>query len=436
MTAAKDTVLNRTSSSQNRLSAGTSASNAYKMHPRTHSHSLSVGSLNPTHRVTRRKSTSASAANQAAAIAAIGRDASGNIFESGSYSGKRGGKSGFGSKSPLPASLPSGSGFGQGAYDAKYGSAIADGPALEALPEMETFNTKGRSRRASDGSQLRKGDSKRDKGGELKCETCGKGYKHSSCLTKHLWEHTPEWQLTSKLLISKHQQVQLLEAASVLVAMNVDGSAIDSDASSPAASGSSDPQDSEMSSAETTPPPQAVDEAHYATPRSPLESKRISSNSSAFSQSYQSSVFSESMPNHRPYMSHYRQWSNDGRPTTSGTSVNGGDESREHADLAAAVGLLSCSFGTPKTVPVMLQGDIPPVPPVPTEFQGPRANYRPGAFSGVPEIISANGTCHVHGSKEVDMEEESEEDDSDHEHRSSRARSDEDDEGMFGSMEE
>ena len=30
------------------------------------------------------------------------------------------------------------------------------------------------------------------------------------------WEHTPEWQYTSKLLISKHQQVQLLEAASVL----------------------------------------------------------------------------------------------------------------------------------------------------------------------------------------------------------------------------
>ncbi|KAE9985050.1 hypothetical protein BLS_000077 [Venturia inaequalis] len=405
------------------------------MQSRTHSHSLSVGSLNPTHRVTRRKSTSASAANQAAAIAAIGRDASGNIFESGSYSSRRGGKSGFGSKSPLPASLPSGSGFGQGAYDAKYGSAIADSPALEALPEMETFSTKARSRRASDGSQLRKGDGKRDKGGELKCETCGKGYKHSSCLTKHLWEHTPEWQLTSKLLISKHQQVQLLEAASVLVAMNVDGSAIDSDASSPAASGSSDPQDSEMSSAETTPPPQ-VDEAHYATARSPLESKRISSNSSAFSQSYQSSVFSESMPNSRPYLSHYRQWSNDGRPTTSGTSVNGGDESQEHADLAAAVGLLSCSFGTPKTRPAMLNGDIPPVPPLPTQFLGHKANYLSGAYSGVPEITIADGTSLVHASKEVHMEEESEEDDYDHDRRSTRARSDEDDEGMFGSMEE
>lgn len=55
---------------------------------------------------------------------------------------------------------------------------------------------------------------------ELKCEACGKGYKHISSLAKHLWEHTPEWNVTKKLLISKHQQVQLLEAASILVGMN------------------------------------------------------------------------------------------------------------------------------------------------------------------------------------------------------------------------
>lgn len=55
---------------------------------------------------------------------------------------------------------------------------------------------------------------------ELKCEACGKGYKHISSLAKHLWEHTPEWSVTSKFLISKHQQVQLLEAASILVSMN------------------------------------------------------------------------------------------------------------------------------------------------------------------------------------------------------------------------
>ena len=57
---------------------------------------------------------------------------------------------------------------------------------------------------------------------ELKCEACGKGYKHISSLAKHLWEHTPEWNVTKKLLMSKHQQVQLLEAASILVGMNED----------------------------------------------------------------------------------------------------------------------------------------------------------------------------------------------------------------------
>lgn len=54
----------------------------------------------------------------------------------------------------------------------------------------------------------------------LSCEACGKSYKHISSLAKHLWEHTPEWNMTKKLLISKHQQVQLLEAASILVSMN------------------------------------------------------------------------------------------------------------------------------------------------------------------------------------------------------------------------
>ncbi|KAJ3125948.1 hypothetical protein HK098_008028 [Nowakowskiella sp. JEL0407] len=51
------------------------------------------------------------------------------------------------------------------------------------------------------------------------CETCGKAYKHGSCLAKHRWEHTDLWRETSRLSLSKHQQVQLLEAASILVTL-------------------------------------------------------------------------------------------------------------------------------------------------------------------------------------------------------------------------
>jgi hypothetical protein len=47
-------------------------------------------------------------------------------------------------------------------------------------------NLKSRNRRASEGSHLVKGEGKKS-GADLRCDTCGKGYKHSSCLTKHLY---------------------------------------------------------------------------------------------------------------------------------------------------------------------------------------------------------------------------------------------------------
>lgn len=225
----------------------------------------------------------------------------------------------------------------------------------------------------------------------------------------HSWEHTPEWTITSKLLISKHQQVQLLEAASVLVAMNADGpdaiknSSSDSDNSSasPAASGSSDRED-DLSSAETTPPPQNEE---YRGHR-----KQHSTASSGYSRSYQS-VFSTSEGQGRPADSQLtRQWSSSSnRPVTAGTSVGGSYTGREdQADLAAAVGLLSCSYGTPQTGPSALSSDIPPVPPVPERYQKEaRRNV------------------------DVDMEEISEEEDND----TSRSRAD-DDEEIFGQMEE
>ncbi|GJJ12776.1 hypothetical protein Clacol_007021 [Clathrus columnatus] len=60
------------------------------------------------------------------------------------------------------------------------------------------------------------GQSHRRKGTTFRCETCSKVYRHPSCLVKHRWEHSPHWSEASKFLLSKHQQVQLLEAAAIL----------------------------------------------------------------------------------------------------------------------------------------------------------------------------------------------------------------------------
>lgn len=51
------------------------------------------------------------------------------------------------------------------------------------------------------------------------CSHCGKTYKHHGCLTKHLWEHHELWNFTKKICRTKHQQVQMLEAAQVLADM-------------------------------------------------------------------------------------------------------------------------------------------------------------------------------------------------------------------------
>ncbi|KAG6916228.1 hypothetical protein DXG01_007811 [Tephrocybe rancida] len=60
------------------------------------------------------------------------------------------------------------------------------------------------------------GKNGRKRGVDHKCESCSKIYRHPSCLIKHRWEHTPHWREASKFVLSKHQQVQLLEAAAIL----------------------------------------------------------------------------------------------------------------------------------------------------------------------------------------------------------------------------
>jgi len=180
-------------SSAHRLSMSSAASNGRQSAPRQHVHSLSSGSLNPTHRVTRRKSMSSTAVNNAAAMAIAVREADA-AFEAGGYSSKRnntskvaGVKGGnTGSYPAFPSSLPSHAAvLGATSASAKStGIAVTDGPSISSVEKSK--DNKARLRRASEGSRLSKNDAKKTATSDLKCEKCGKGYKHSSCLTKHL----------------------------------------------------------------------------------------------------------------------------------------------------------------------------------------------------------------------------------------------------------
>ena len=66
-----------------------------------------------------------------------------------------------------------------------YAGAIEDDAVEHGLSAPKSTNAKARNRRASEGSHLAKGEGKRLPS-ELRCDACGKGYKHSSCLTKHM----------------------------------------------------------------------------------------------------------------------------------------------------------------------------------------------------------------------------------------------------------
>jgi len=41
-------------------------------------------------------------------------------------------------------------------------------------------------------------------------------YRHPDCLVEHRWKHNPYWTGASQFLLSKYQQVQLMEAAAIL----------------------------------------------------------------------------------------------------------------------------------------------------------------------------------------------------------------------------
>lgn len=130
----------------------------------------------------------ASAVNGAAAVvaAALQEDGPGvskrrslNLKNIGSSRGLESGKHSSANLDRHPQSETFG---GDGIVTEDDESAVADGfMTTENLGTM----SKVKARRASEGSHLTKGENKRSSG-ELRCEKCGKGYKHSSCLTKHL----------------------------------------------------------------------------------------------------------------------------------------------------------------------------------------------------------------------------------------------------------
>lgn len=158
-------------------------------HARNNSHSLLSSSLNANHRVTRRKSVTNPGPNVAALTAAVA-----NSEQTTAIPIVNGGRRNTFSKAALaktslvgslpspPASLPAHKTIPEIKHDA-HESAIDDGNDVSADEDAKSQNA--RMRRASDGSPLAK-DSKKSNRVEVRCDKCGKSYKHSSCLTKHL----------------------------------------------------------------------------------------------------------------------------------------------------------------------------------------------------------------------------------------------------------
>jgi hypothetical protein len=165
-------------------------------HSRNNSHSLSAlsGAHNPTHRVTRRKSMTNPAANTAAVVAAALQEVGDKVTalpiavnsRRGTMSKSAAARAAIvGSLPSPPASLPTHR-FTMHPKPEGQESAIDDDSNDMSADEREGGLDKARIRRASDGQPLTK-DGRKSNRVELRCDKCGKGYKHSSCLTKHLF---------------------------------------------------------------------------------------------------------------------------------------------------------------------------------------------------------------------------------------------------------
>lgn len=156
-------------------------------HSRTSSQSvlLGPGPLHSNNRVTRRKSMNNGPPNVAAITAAIkDGDAAASLPSSGF------GRRHTVSKNMGPRGAPTSLLTSRLMADRKAEipeHAIDDDPADGAHNNGAAGGQqKPRIRRASDGQPLTK-EGRKSNRVELRCEQCGKGYKHSSCLTKHLF---------------------------------------------------------------------------------------------------------------------------------------------------------------------------------------------------------------------------------------------------------
>jgi len=127
------------------------------------------------------------------------------------------------------------------------------------------------------------------------------------------------------------------------------------------ASNTSDREES-ISSAETTPPP--TGDLLFFKPRPRTDS--------TYSKSLQSVI--TTTEERDSLVHHHRHWStaSSQNPLTATKSLPEQYPKEDHADLAAAVGLLSCSYATPHVGPVLMDEDVPSVPTLTTQYSHER----------------------------------------------------------------
>jgi hypothetical protein len=146
--------------------------------------------------VTRRKSVSSNFNNVAAMVAAV-KEAGDNSsaipisVRRGTMSKSIGRSGPMGSLPSPPSSLPSHRiRMSSTAKSERSESAIDDDNNDDEMEEDDDEEfAKDRMRRGSESGQQTK-DGKKANANDLKCAKCGKGYKHSSCLSKHLFVPT------------------------------------------------------------------------------------------------------------------------------------------------------------------------------------------------------------------------------------------------------